>query len=392
LLPAAADGCNTSEDATAIEVVASALDGPRVDASAAGLRRRGSRREKGGRDTVWVMHNQTPFAVDRACYRDRRGVEVWMGVLRASFDVGQHGRVKRAEAQTPPLRAATWSGEPGNSSLLDDVDLQVRGGTDLLIRGHACAPGGKSVRQLDVGWRLGSLSKSVRVHGERRWVRREDPPQVVPGPANVFDRVPLVYERAFGGFDPNAPSGTSPACAANPVGTGFTHHAEAWIDRAAPQLEHPNVELVAGPDQVAPAGFGPIAPHWQPRVGLAGTYDAAGRANRAPLPPDDYREEFVRSAPPDQQLSGFLRGGEVIELTNMTPDGVLRVQLPELRVRMLTTFSDGTEHSEGRLQLVRLLPDERRVELSWAATVPCQGREHKLLHARLRCEGDRSWL
>ena len=76
----------------------------------------------------------------------------------------------------------------------------------------------------------------------------------------------------------------------------------------------------------------------------------------------------------------------------MTPDSVLRVQLPEINVRMTTVFSDGSEHSEGRLQLVRLLPDERRVELCWLATVPCQGREQKLLRSRLRCEGERPWL
>lgn len=341
---------------------------------------------------VWELINQTPFAADRACYRDRRGAEVWMGVVRASFDVSHAGRLSRAESQTPPLRAATWSGEPGTSSLLDDVDLQVRRGTDVLIRGHACAPAGRHVRELDVGWRVGSRSKSVRVHGERRWVRRPGSSHVVPGPANAFERVPLVYERAFGGFDPKAPAGSVVMCAANPVGTGFSHQAEDWLGRPAPQLEHPNVELVAGPHQLSPAGFGPIAPHWQPRAGLAGTYDTAWQENRAPLPPDDYDEDFVRSAPADQQLPEFLRGGEQVELTNMTPEGVLRVQLPELRMRMLTVFSDGSEQSEGRLQLVRLLPDERRVELSWLATVPCQGREHKLLRARLRCEGDRSWL
>jgi hypothetical protein len=341
---------------------------------------------------VWVLHNDTPFSADRGCYRDRRGAEVWMGALRASFDVDRDGRLKRAESQTRPQRTATWSGEPGKSSLLDDVDLLVRGGTDVLIRGHACAPGGQRVRQLEVGWRLGSQSKTVRVHGERRWVRGGDLTNVVPGPAEAFERVPLVYERAFGGFDAKAAPGGAAECAANPVGSGFAHQPQDWLDRPAPQLEHPGAELVAGPHQLAPAGFGPIAPHWHPRVGLAGTYDDAWRANRAPLPPDDYREEFMRSAPRDQQLSEFLRGGELVELTHMTPDGPFRIRLPEIRVRMLTVFSDGTDHSEGRLQVLRLLPDERRVELSWIATVPCQGREHKLLLARLRCEGERPWL
>jgi len=54
------------------------------------------------------------------------------------------------------------------------------------------------------------------------------------------------------------------------------------------------------------------------------------------------------------------------------------VRLPEINVRMTTMFNDGTEDTEAHLQLLRPLPDERRVELIWLASVPCQGREHKL--------------
>jgi hypothetical protein len=340
---------------------------------------------------MWVLLNDTPFSADRACYRDRNGAEVCMGALRASFDVGRDGRLKRAEAQTPPLRAATWSGEPAKSSLLDDTDLQVRAGTDILIHGHACAPGGGRVRELDVTWRLGNHSKTLRVHGERRWVRSPGASKVVPGPADPFERVPLIYERAFGGFDPRGGPDVA-VCATNPVGSGFSAQPEAWLDRPAPQLEHPGAELVAGPNTVTPAGFGPIAPHWQPRLGLAGTYDHAWRANRAPLPPHDYRENFTRAAPSDQQLPAFLRGGEPIELTGMTLDGPLRVRLPEINVRMTTVFSDGTEATDAHLQLLRLYPDQRRLELSWLASIPCQGREHKLLRVRLGCQGERPWL
>jgi hypothetical protein len=337
---------------------------------------------------VWVLLNETPFSADRGGYRDRHGVEIWVGVLRGSFDVGTDGRLKRAPVQTRPLRTSIWCGEAALSSLLDDADTLPRAGTDLLIRGHACAPAGRRVRTLDVGWRLGSAGKMLRVHGERRWVRGGNGATVVPGPADTFERVPLVYERAFGGFDRES----STACDANPVGSGFARRAEAWLDRLAPQIEHLGSSLVAGPHQLEPAGFGPVAPHWQPRVALAGTYDAAWRDRRAPLLPDDYHEDFVRSAPRDQQLSGFLRGGEVIELLNMTPDGSLRVRLPEIRVHVRAVFSDTTEEPEARLQIVRLLPDERRVELSWLATVPCQGREHKLLRAHVRCEGERPCL
>ena len=35
-------------------------------------------------------------------------------------------------------------------------------------------------------------------------------------------------------------------------------------------------------DRYVPQGFGFIAPHWEPRVGFAGTYDEAWQKNRAP--------------------------------------------------------------------------------------------------------------
>jgi hypothetical protein len=337
------------------------------------------------------MHNDTPFSAGRGGYRDRQGREVWVGVLRASFDIEADGRVVRAERQTAPVPAATWVGEPGLSSLLDDCDFQPKGGTDVLVRGHAEAPRGRPVSSLEVGLRVGQLHKSLLVHGARVWVRSATSSEVVPGPSQSFARQALDYERAFGGLDARSPAQLPPGCAANPVGSGFAHDPLALLETPAPQIEHPGQPLVAGPHQLLPAGFGPIAPHWQPRVGLAGTYDAAWQEHRAPLPPDDYREGFRRCAPQDQQLPGYLRGGEVIELTHMTAEGLLRVRIPAIRVQMKTLFSDATEESEAHLQTVTLLPSERRLELTYMATTPCQGRDHKLLSARLGCSGERTW-
>jgi hypothetical protein len=337
------------------------------------------------------MHNDTPFSAGRGGYRDRQGREVWVGVLRASFDIQTDGRVARAERQTAPVALATWAGEPGLSSLLDDSDFQPKGGTDLLVRGQAQSPGGRAVSSLEVGLRLGQLHKSLLVHGARVWVRSATSSEVVPGTSQRFESLALDYEKAFGGLDAKAPAQLMRGCAANPVGSGFAHDPLTLLETPAPQIEHPGKALVAGPHESTPAGFGAIAPHWQPRVSLAGTYDAAWQERRAPLPPDDYHEGFRRCAPQDQQLPGHLRGGEVIELTHMTPEGVLRVRLPSIRVQMRTLFSDGTEESEAHLQTVTLLPSERRLELTYLATTPCQGRDHKLLRARLACSGERTW-
>ena len=63
-----------------------------------------------------------------------------------------------------------------------------------------------------------------------------------------------------------------------------------------------------------PAGFGPIARHWEPRVRWAGTYDKRWQRTRKPLLPDDFDDRFHQCAPEDQQVDGGLIGGELVEL------------------------------------------------------------------------------
>src|SRR3712207_9360361 len=75
----------------------------------------------------------------------------------------------------------------------------------------------RSAWQMDVRVSVGPASKTVRVFGDRVWDA---------GPAGAatkwvapFERMPLVWERAFGGADQTDRGPT--ADPRNPVGTGF---------------------------------------------------------------------------------------------------------------------------------------------------------------------------
>ena len=59
---------------------------------------------------------------------------------------------------------------------------------------------------------------------------------------------------------------------------------------------------------------------------------------RSPLWANDFDDRYHQSAPADQRAAGFLRGGELVELTNLTPDGVLRFSLPKVHVGFTTFF------------------------------------------------------
>jgi hypothetical protein len=70
-----------------------------------------------------------------------------------------------------------------------------------------------------------------------------------------------------------------------------------------------------------------------PRVAYAGTYDERWQKSRAPLVPDDYDPRFSVAAAEGLSAETGLRGGEPVELVNLTPNGRLRFTLPAVNVR-----------------------------------------------------------
>jgi len=65
-----------------------------------------------------------------------------------------------------------------------------------LLRGFA-HPAKAADSRIDVAFRVGPMTKAVRVFGDRRW--RRGVSDLGPSSPEPFDRIPLVYERAFGG-------------------------------------------------------------------------------------------------------------------------------------------------------------------------------------------------
>lgn len=314
---------------------------------------------------MWALRNRTPFAAERAFVRDKNGAEVFVVAVKATFGIDDDGGVSVAEAQEPVRPAPVYRGEPGASSLLYEADLILaKPSTDVLVHGHAYAPGGVPATRVEVSLRVGSMIKRALVIGDRTWVkgiagvRLTDP--------EPFERMPIQYERAFGGS-----AGEGDVEAKNPVGVGFAREAPDLAGKKAPNVEAPDEPLRSWNDRPAPVGFGPIAREWWPRAALAGTYDEKWQRERMPLPPLDYDERFAQCAPADQQVPGYLRGGEIVELRNMTPGGLLRFTIPSVALRFASRLGGKTRLHGGNLHTVIVEPDERRVILVWHAAVPC---------------------
>lgn len=327
---------------------------------------------------MWAIENQTPFAAERAWVRDKNGAEVWLVAVRGTFTIFPDGTLEIAEEQNDVCLAPQFIGEPGQSSLLYESDLQhTKPQTDVMLHGHAYAPAGKYVSQTDVGIRVGNISKKLCVFGDRTWqkgllgmkISRPEP----------FEKMPIVYERAFGGWDQKSENPKKHSWdPRNPVGTGFAVEAKHLVGQKLPNIEYPGSLISSWKKRPVPAGFGPIAGHWQPRLQFAGTYDQKWQDEKLPLLPDDFDERFHLCSPSDQQAAGYLQGGELAEIFNLTPDGHLKFRLPVVKLHFNTNFGRERIAHSASIHSVIIEPDYPRLIMVWHTMLPCHTKVLKL--------------
>ena len=329
---------------------------------------------------MWTITNKTPFAAERCWVRDKDGAEVWLVAVKGTFIIDPDGTLHLAEEQEPVRMPPEFRGDPSETSLLYDSDLvHKKNATDVLVHGHAYAPGGRPTAQVDVTLKLGPIQKTLRVIGDRLW--KNSVLGLTMSKPEPFTKMPLTYERAFGGTDTRSENpkdhGWEPS---NPVGRGFATRAEHLLDTPVANVETPNRPIKQWKDRPPIAGFGPIAGHWSPRIELAGTYDERWEKERLPLLPEDFDERFHQCAPVDQQVPGLLRGGEQVELHNLNLGGFLRFSLPRVTLGLQTSFDDGERRDHRAvLHTVAIEPDIPRIMMVWHTHVPCHHKVLKLL-------------
>lgn len=328
---------------------------------------------------MWAVINTTRYAAERTWVQDKDANKIWLVIVKATFDIHPDGTCQLAKEQVPVLRMGEPQDEPGSSSLRYDGDLLgVKPCTDVLVLGSAWAPPGTRTTGVDVQVVVGPIKKRLRVLGDRRW-ERTIVGGLAPSSPQPFESMPIVYERAFGGWDQ---SSANPAehrlDARNPVGTGFSVRRENAVDRSLPNIEFADEPITSWNDRPRPAGLNAVERHWSPRRELAGTYDASWKARRFPLWAEDFDPRFNNCAPPDQQVSGFLRGGELIDLTHLTPAGRMTFRLPRVYPFFESRF--GPERVEHRAQLCTVIvePDVSRVIMAWQTSFVCNHRVDEL--------------
>jgi hypothetical protein len=316
---------------------------------------------------MWEIRNNTNFAVAGLITVDKTGERHWVVIVKGTFAIDENGRTQLAEEQVPLISVPRYRGEPGSSSLIYEQDLvAVKPSTDIYLNATAYAPGGRPCSEVEVTLRSPTGQKALVARGDRTW--RSTVLGIQPSTPEPFVKMPITYERAYGGFDRHDSDERKQRMHdSNPVGTGFVANQRHRIGQAVPNIGRPGTGAEA-----EAAGFGALCSYWQPRRAYQGTYDDAWVNTQKPLLPSDYDRRALQCAPADQQATGYLRGGEVFALTNMHPTRpAISFLLPKHHFGLLTTIGERRLDHHGRITTVVIEPDHPRVIVTWHSVLSC---------------------
>jgi len=318
--------------------------------------------------------NETRYAALPVPLIDRDGRDVVVTVVKATFLVGERGELRPAD-EPSPVRTSDVFRDPDapRSSVLFPSDICLdKPGADVVVVGEAVSP--RPVKVMDVAVQVKKRVAPLRVHGPR--VFYEGVLGVAVGPAAAFERVPLVYENAYGG----AADDLSSVMHENPAGVGFAKRDADLIGQRAPQIEHPERPHGSASDRHAPMGYGAIPPHWSPRREHFGTCDERWQKTRMPLVPLDHDARFASVAHPSLRFDEPLAPGDPLRILGMSLEP-FALELPRLAATVRARF-DGGEREERPLSIdtVVVVPGERRVEIAGRASF-LAGRGKRVLRA-----------
>lgn len=287
-------------------------------------------------------------------------------IVRGTFDFSRDGKVlSLARTQNPVVVGDSYAGVENDcvmrAVVAEDGDLvPYKPGTDILVVGTASAPGGLPHHHWLAKVQVGTVQKSIRLHGPRQL--RKTMLGWKMSQAEPITRLALDYRLAYGGCLAVPPeltgaSGEFVKHDDNPAGCGwlpkrrdYSHlprkarrYVRRWIG-AQSELKGPQIEDAAAPIRKPYGGkahsLGAVARWWTPRVKLQGTFDEAWRAQRFPLLPKNFNSRYFQAAHHDLVATPHLNGDEPISLIGLLPER-RDMRLPGWRILAVVKRASG---------------------------------------------------
>jgi hypothetical protein len=320
------------------------------------------------------IRNKTPFSTLLVPSLDKQGYNYAVIIIKGTFTIHQRGAaLVVADEQLPPQQSDVFYGEPGKSSVRYESDIApVKHAVDIILNGHAYAPAGQPATSVDASLQIGSYKKPIKVIGDRVWQKHNF--QWQQSSPQKFERMPLVYENAWGGVAQIEQDNANIAfCVYNPIGKGFVGTKGQGLREglALPNIENPAQCIQYWDDCPLPVGFGFVGRNWQPRLQYAGTYDQQWKQNRMPLLPLDFDERYYNGTHPDTVPLKTLAAGEEVIANNLSASGYLKFTLPRYRFIATAKIKGETTAYTPVMDTLIIEPDELRVLITWRVAIPC---------------------
>jgi len=318
--------------------------------------------------------NETEFDAGWTTGFARDGRELLIVVLKGTFIFDDEGGETRvAEEQLPLIAVDTFTGQPGSSAVLQEVDFaHHKPACDVLLNGSAHAPRQRAATQVPVSLAVGQMTKSFDVVGDREWDAAGFLGYRINSP-RPFTTMPITYDRAFGGVDKHPKDSTRIATySKNPVGVGYYPLADEkdLEGRALPNTQETGRSVSARDGSYEPMSFGPIGRNFASRYPFAGTYDQSWLDSKAPFWPDDFDYRYFQAAPLDQQIP-YPSGGEEVFLGNLTLGGSVSWRLPDTRMPFaIVRRNKEPELRQGVVDTLVIESDLGRFSMTWRMVVP----------------------
>jgi hypothetical protein len=341
-------------------------------------------------------------------------------VAKATFNFDQLGQIE-IDTQAP-LPLLDKDQETPLGILPSDSAARRGPRFEVILLGNAYPPR-RPASTTKVSLAVGQERRELMVFGDRFWTGSPPNRCAVTNPAS-FDKMPLVYERAFGGTvpvnidqdtlvdirEPINPRGKG--FDAGPQASGLCHSLRApkgfpvlpRAPRALPNIEDPRNLISRWEDKPDPAGWGAtpmdtaIAHFRFVRSESAkvmeaqkkGGYTAEKYKAEAAAQGKDDPDRWLYRAHPDWIIQRPVAGA-IVAMENLLPE-VRQIQfaLPQLRIVADYTLSGRAGKRDLMPQLLVLLPEEKRFCLVYRAPFtfdPAQAEERAF---RLRIEP--GWL
>ncbi len=269
-----------------------------------------------------------PFVASKVVWQATSGAFALTVIVKATFVL--HPGISQLAPQQDPIceRDRFHDDDPRRSVRIPSDVVPYKPRADVLLVGHAYAPGKQPVRNMVTRFVVGEMDKSIEVWCDRAFRALDG--QLLEG--KRFTEMPLVWERASGGPE-----------SANPVGKRFDGAMDAYGTVAIGNLQPLGHFVSKRSDTFAPTCYGPVALTWPGRTSRLGRLSRSilnGSWNAQPLPAD-FDPTFFLAAPPDQNVAE-IRANERLVLEKLHADHArLVTNLPGLKPRAIADRATG---------------------------------------------------